>query len=103
MTTPEGWEKLDVDEFLRTLGEQRCWSFKPYMAGYGKSGVPDYCVCLCGAFWGLEIKRPGKEPTALQKRRMKAIKDAGGHAVAGTAEVVIAELREWLAARGIVV
>ena len=101
--TPEGWEKKDVDAFLKLLGPQRCWSFKPFMTGYGKSGVPDYCLCVMGAFWGLEIKRPGKEPTEIQKRRMKAIREAGGHAVAGTAEVVIEELRGWLAVRGVVV
>jgi hypothetical protein len=101
--TPEGWEKKDVDAFLKQLGPQRCWSFKPFTAGYGKSGVPDYCLCVMGAFWGLEIKRPGKEPTEIQKRRMQAIREAGGHAVAGTAEVVIEELRGWLAVRGVVV
>ena len=102
MKTPEGYEKGEIDKFLKALGPERAWSFKPYMAGYGKSGVPDYCLCLCGAFWGVEVKRPGKKPTAIQERRMKEVREAGGHAVAGTAEVVIAELERWLAARGIV-
>ena len=101
--TPEGFEKVDIDKFLKLLGPERVWSFKPYMAGYGKSGVPDYCLCLCGAFWSIEVKRPGKEPTAIQDRRMKEIRSAGGHAVAGTADVVIAALTEWLAVRGVVV
>ena len=102
MKTPEGYEKDDIDKFLKALGPARVWSFKPYMAGRGKSGVPDYCLCLCGAFWGIEVKRPGKELTAIQERRMKEIRSAGGHAVAGTAEVVIQVLRDWLAVRGIV-
>ena len=101
--TPEGWEKKDVDAFLKTLGPERIYVFKPFMAGYGKGGVADYCLCLLGAYWSLEIKRPGKEATPLQMRRMKEVQRAGGHAVAGTAEVVIAALNEWLAARGIVV
>ena len=101
MKTPESYEKDDIDKFLKALGPERCWSFKPYMAGYGKSGVPDYCLCLGGAFWGVEVKRPGKEPTTIQKRRMDEIMCAGGHAVAGTAEVVIQALRDWLYTRGI--
>lgn len=102
MKTPESYEKAEVDAFLKALGSERVWSFKPYMAGFGKSGVPDYCLCLVGAFWGLEIKRPGKEPTEIQKRRMEAIRRAGGQAVAGTAEVVIQAMRDWLAVRGVI-
>lgn len=101
--TPEGWEKKEVDAFLKLLGPEHVWVMKPYMAGMGASGVPDYCLCLIGAYWSLEIKRPGKKPTPLQERRMREVCRAGGHAVAGTAEVVIVELRRWLAARGIVV
>ena len=100
--TPEGYEKQDIDKFLKALGPERCWFFKPFMMGYGKSGIPDYCLCLTGAFWSIEVKRPGKDPTAIQTRRMNEVRAAGGHAVAGTAEVVIAELRDWLAVRGIV-
>ena len=103
MTTPEGWEKKDVDAFLKTLGPERVYVFKPFMAGYGKGGVADYCLCLVGAYWSLEIKRPGKGPTVLQARRMNEVRAAGGHAVAGTADVVIQAMADWLAVRGIVV
>ena len=103
MKTPEGYEKAEIDKFLKKLGPERCWSFKPLMAGYGKGGVPDYCLCLCGAFWAVEAKRPGREPTVLQDRRIREIRAAGGYAVAGTAEVVIAALTDWLAVRGIAV
>ncbi len=102
MKTPESYEKDEVDAFLKLLGPERVYFFKPFMMGYGKNGIPDYCICLTGAYWSLEIKRPGKEPTAIQTRRMNEVKRAGGHAVAGTAEVVIAALKEWLAVRGIV-
>ena len=101
MKTPESYEKAEIDAFLRGLGPAVAWWFNPYTAGFGKSGVGDKLVCLCGAFWSIEVKRPGKEPTAIQYRRMKEVREAGGHAVAGTAEVVIGVLREWLAARGI--
>lgn len=103
MTTPEGWEKKDVDAWLVKAGPDLAWSFKTITMGYGKSGVPDYLICLNGCLWGLEIKRPGKRPTKIQQDRMDAIRRAGGQAAAGTAEVVIAEMEQWLAARGIIV
>lgn len=103
MKTPESYEKAEIDTFLKKLGPERVYFFKPFMMGYGKSGVPDYCVCITGAFWSFEVKRPGKKPTAIQDRRMKEVRDAGGHAVAGTAEVVIEAVTRWLATRGIVV
>lgn len=103
MKTPEHFEKAEIDAFLKKLGPERAWWFNPYMSGFGKSGVSDKLLCLNGAFWAIEVKRPGKEPTVIQERRMNEIRRAGGHAVAGTAEVVIAELRAWLAVRGIVV
>ena len=102
MTTPEGYEKQDIDKFLKRLGPARVYIIKTITMGYGKSGAGDYALCLDGAFWNVEVKRPGKEPTAIQHRRMREVREAGGHAVAGTAEVVIAELERWLAARGIV-
>ncbi len=102
MKTPESWEKLAVDRWLKQVGPDRVFWFKTFTAGFGASGAPDYLLCLNGALWGLEIKRPGKAPTAIQERRMEAIRKAGGHAVAGTAEVVIQAMTEWLAARGIV-
>jgi len=103
MRTPESFEKAEVDAFLKQLGPERAWWFNPYTAGFGKSGVGDKVVCLCGSFWNVEIKRPGKEPTAIQKRRMEEVRRAGGQAVAGTADVVIAAMRHWLAVRGVVV
>ena len=103
MKTPEHYEKQAIDAFLKKLGPERAWWFNPYMAGYGKSGVGDKVACICGYFWNIEVKRPGKEPTAIQTRRMDEVRKAGGQAVAGTAEVVIQALTDWLAVRGIVV
>ncbi len=102
MPTPESYEKQDIDAFLKKLGPTRVYVIKTITMGYGKSGAGDYALCLCGAFWNVEVKRPGKAPTAIQGRRMKEVREAGGYAVAGTAEVVIQALTDWLAARGIV-
>ena len=101
--TPEGWEKKDVDAWLEKAGPDIAWSFKSITFGYGGSGAPDYLICLNGAMWGLEIKRPGKPATRIQQRRMDAIRRAGGQAACGTADVVIQAMTDWLAARGIVV
>jgi len=103
MKGPESYEKAAIDAFLKALGPTRVYVIKTITMGFGKSGAGDYALCLDGAFWNVEVKRPDKEPTAIQYRRMKEVREAGGHAVAGTAEVVIRALTEWLAARGIVV
>ena len=101
MKTPEFYEKQEIETFLKGLGPTVAWWINPRTGGYGASGAGDKVVCLCGAFWNIEVKRPGKQPTAIQYRRMKEVREAGGHAVAGTAEVVIQVLRDWLAVRGI--
>src|ERR1700675_1045138 len=101
MTTPEGWEKKDIDAFLEKLGPDVVYVDKTFTPGFGKSGKGDYHLCLRGAFWNVEVKRPGKDPTPIQTRRVKEVRQAGGHAVAGTAEVVIQVLTDWLAVRGV--
>jgi Holliday junction resolvase len=90
MKTPEGYEKDEIKLYLNTIG---AWFFCPYMAGFGKSGVPDIIACIDGVFWGIEVKREGKAPTLLQTQRMEEIEKAGGLAVAGTAARVIAHLK----------
>ena len=103
MKNPESYEKAAIKEFLDQIGPDRCWYFMPLMAGFGKSGVPDIMGSLCGACFGIEVKRPGKQPTAIQARRMAEIARTNGIAFAGTADVVIAAMREWLIVRGVVV
>jgi Holliday junction resolvase len=89
MKTPESKEKAKIKKYLGSIG---AWHFSPYMAGFGKSGVPDIVCCYKGQFWAIEVKREGKPPTELQKRRMQEIERAGGVALWGTAEKVIREL-----------
>ena len=101
MKTPEFFEKQAIKKFLDQLGPDRCWYFMPYMAGYGKAGVPDIMGSLLGTAFGIEVKRPGKKPTPVQQRRMSEIARTNGLAVAGPAEVVIQALPDWLAVRGI--
>lgn len=100
MKTPEGYEKEDLDKFFKPLiAAGEVWLFKPYMAGFGKSGVSDYIGCHrghAGQMFCVEVKREGKEPTPIQNRRMAEIEAAGGKAFWGTAEKVIPEFEEWI-------
>ena len=103
MKTPEGYEKSDVDKYLKTSG---WWWCCPTTFGFGPSGVPDRIVCRpvlvtpemvgrrFGLFTGLEIKREGKNPTPVQNRRMIAIQAAEGTAFWGTAKKILSELGE---------
>jgi Holliday junction resolvase len=92
MRTPEGYEKDKIKKYLKSIG---AFFISPYMAGYGKSGVPDIVACIGGVFWGIEVKREGKELTALQARRIDEIREAGGMVVAGTAKKVIETIERW--------
>ena len=90
MKSPEGFEKDDICKYLDSIG---AWYFRPYMAGFGKSGVPDIIACIDGIFFGIEVKREGKGPTKRQQARIDEIKAAGGEATWGTAEKVIREIK----------
>lgn len=89
MRSPESYEKEEIKKFLDSLGAE-CWHYAPFMKGFGKNGVPDRVGCFRGRFFSVEVKRDAiKQPTAIQNRRMKEIRDAGGWTVAGPASVVI--------------
>lgn len=98
MMTPEGYEKKDIDRYLTGI---HAFNVKPKMAGYGASGVPDRVVCIAGVFWGIEVKRDGKMPTALQTTRMNEIRAAGGMATWGTAFKVVSEIESWRSQQGL--
>ena len=76
--TPEGKVK---DEVRRVLKALNIYYFMPATGGYGRSGVPDIVGCVNGRFVAIECKAGLNQPTALQEREMKNIKDAGGVAV----------------------
>jgi Holliday junction resolvase len=92
MKSPEGYEKDDICKHLDSIG---AWYFKPYMAGFGKSGVADIIACIAGTFWSVEVKREGKVPTKLQAARIDEVRQAGGKATWGTAKMVIADIEKW--------
>ena len=95
MKTPESYEKDEIKAYLKSIG---VYYFMPVQVGYGAHTV-DILACIDGVFWGIEVKRPGKAPTAKQELLLKAIRDANGEIVAGPANVVIGTIEGWLAGR----
>ena len=95
MRTPEAREKDEICKYLKSIG---AWYFRPYMAGFGKSGVPDIVFCYRGRFGAIEVKREGKAPTKLQWKRVLELQEVGSATFWGTAEKVIGELHDWVAA-----
>lgn len=76
--TPEGRTKKRIKEVLHELG---AWYCMPMGTGYGRSGVPDFLVCLDGVFIAIEAKAGKGTTTALQDRELKRIGEAGGIAL----------------------
>ena len=91
--TPEKFEKDEIDAYLKKTGT---YVIKPTTYGFGASGTADRVGCLRGAFFSIEVKREGKEPTALQWQRIREVEATGGKAFWGTAEKVILEFEQWL-------
>lgn len=73
--TPEGRTKKRIKDVLHELG---AWYAMPMGTGYGRSGVPDFLVCLDGMFIAIEAKAGKGTTTALQERELKRIGEAGG-------------------------
>lgn len=90
MHSPEWFEKRDIDVYLKEID---AYVVKAATFGMGESGHADRVVCYRSLFISIEAKRPGKEPTPVQWRRIKAVQARGGIAIWGIAEKVIAELK----------
>lgn len=75
MKTPEGYEKDDIDKYLKAIG---AYVVKPATFGYGASGHSDRVCCIDGAFFVIEAKREDKTPTAIQNLRLEEVRKAGG-------------------------
>lgn len=76
--TPEARVKKSVREFLDAFSVDPVWYFNPFMAGYGRTGVPDFVGCIDGKFFAIECKAGTNQPTALQQRELDAIARAKG-------------------------
>jgi hypothetical protein len=75
MSTPEVKVKNKVKKLLK---ENNAYFCMPISGGFGASGVPDIIACYRGFFIGLECKAGNNVPTALQKKNLQEIVNAGG-------------------------
>ena len=63
-------------KIIKELKKRGCYVVKVITAS--TSGVPDILACCKGKFYGIEVKRPGNKPSALQIANMGMIVKAGG-------------------------
>ena len=70
---PESAIQRKILEYLKSIG-----GYPVKVVAATLSGNPDIICCLKGKFVAIEVKQPGKNPTALQKLKMERIAEAGG-------------------------
>ena len=89
--TKEALVKKKVVEILKEAGAWYCF---PVASGYGRSGIPDILACKYGEFIAIECKSGNNTPTALQKRELNLIENAGG-TVWVVSEAELPAFKEW--------
>jgi len=76
--TPETKVKRKVTDILKKYD---AYYFFPASNGFGRAGIPDIIACYRGQFIAVECKAGKNITTALQRRELGAIEDAGGYAL----------------------
>jgi Holliday junction resolvase len=76
--TPETKVKRKVTDILKKYD---AYYFFPASNGFGRAGIPDIIACYCGQFIAIECKAGKNTTTALQRRELGTIEDAGGYAL----------------------
>jgi hypothetical protein len=76
--TPEVKVKRKVTVILN---KYNAYFFYPPSNGFGRAGIPDIIACYCGQFIAIECKAGKNITTALQRRELGAIEDAGGYSL----------------------
>ena len=71
----------DIIRLLERLKaqENQIWWVKIRKGPYQRSGLPDLHITWCGRSIWLEVKRPGKKATKLQRHILEEIQKAGGY------------------------
>lgn len=86
-TTADGETMSQPEARLGTAIRRECiargaFAFKIHGGPTMMAGLPDLIMCYRGQFIGMEIKvpDPSSQPSVIQRRRIKEIRDAGGRA-----------------------
>jgi Holliday junction resolvase len=87
-------EKTITNAIIKAARADGWWVLKVAGGPYQTAGIPDLLCVKDGRAAFVEVKQPGKAPTAIQLHRMNEIKKTGG-AVAAVATSV-AEAMEIL-------
>ena len=73
MRAPESKIQTDIIRHVKSLTG---YVLRPITCT--EAGHPDIICLVQGTMFGIEVKQPGKNPTALQKKRLEQIESAGG-------------------------
>lgn len=93
-TTPEGRIKKRLDAMLKAEG---VWFYSPQAGPYGRAGIPDRIAIVGGLFVGVECKADKtKRPTALQRKAMEDINNAGGQSFVVFDDETIEAVRQFI-------
>lgn len=58
--------------------KQNGWvNWKNHGTGYSTAGLPDLMALKNGRFVAIEVKRPGKQPSEIQRQWLKRLSSAG--------------------------
>lgn len=85
-SSKEQTETVITTKTVKALTKEFPYAFirKIHGGDYQRAGLPDIYISLCGRTVWIEMKRPGADTTALQKKTMIALANTG--AFCGTAE-----------------
>ena len=89
MTLPT--EAEITKRIIRTLRKRGAYVLKVHGSERQPKTV-DLVACIGGQFIGIEVKRPGKQPTERQQFTLNSISKAGGWAIVATSEKQLAPI-----------
>jgi Holliday junction resolvase len=70
-------ERAITDSIRRLLTRRGAWHFKTHGTGMGRVGIPDIIAVYKGRPLALEVKQPGRRPTAIQNHELQSARRAG--------------------------